>query len=47
MDKNQLSGSWKVAKGSAREGLGKITGNRTEEAKGKVEKTIGHVQEKL
>ncbi len=47
MDKNQLSGAWKVAKGSAREAMGKATGNPAQEATGKIEKAAGHVQEKL
>jgi uncharacterized protein YjbJ (UPF0337 family) len=44
MDKDQLKGRIKVAKGKAKEVAGRAVGNKTQETKGKIEKTAGKVQ---
>ena len=38
---------WSGVKGKVREGLGKITGDKTEQIKGKVEQIQGKVQEEV
>ncbi len=41
MNKDQLKGRAARAKGKAKEVAGKVLGNKTQETKGKVEKTVG------
>uniref|UniRef100_UPI002032681A CsbD family protein n=1 Tax=Caballeronia sp. INML3 TaxID=2921752 RepID=UPI002032681A len=45
MDKNRVEGAAKQVKGSIKEAIGKVTGDRTTEAKGAAEKAEGKVQE--
>jgi uncharacterized protein YjbJ (UPF0337 family) len=44
MDKDRIEGNVKKATGSFKEAVGKATGDRETEAKGKLEKTAGKVQ---
>ncbi|WP_250478645.1 MULTISPECIES: CsbD family protein [unclassified Caballeronia] len=44
MDKNRVEGAAKQVKGSIKEAIGKVTGDRTTEAKGAAEKAEGKVQ---
>jgi uncharacterized protein YjbJ (UPF0337 family) len=44
MDKDRIEGNVKKATGSVKEAVGKATGDRETEAKGKLEKTAGKVQ---
>jgi uncharacterized protein YjbJ (UPF0337 family) len=44
MNKDQVKGRIKEAKGTAKKVTGKITGNKRLEAEGKVEETLGKVQ---
>jgi uncharacterized protein YjbJ (UPF0337 family) len=44
MDKDRIEGNVKKATGSVKEAVGKATGDRETEAKGKLEKTAGRVQ---
>jgi uncharacterized protein YjbJ (UPF0337 family) len=44
MDKNRIEGGAKQVKGSVKESIGKVTGNRRTEAEGAAEKTAGKVQ---
>ncbi|AOK31258.1 general stress protein CsbD [Burkholderia singularis] len=46
MDKNRIEGKLKQVKGSVKEALGKVTGDRQTEAEGLAEKTAGKLQEK-
>lgn len=46
MDKNRIDGKIKQVKGSVKEALGKVTGDRKTEAEGLAEKAAGKVQEK-
>ncbi len=45
MDKNRIDGKLKQVKGSMKEALGKVTGDRKTEAEGVAEKTQGKLQE--
>jgi uncharacterized protein YjbJ (UPF0337 family) len=45
MNNSITSGKMKQFKGKTREKLGKLTGNKSQEIKGKVEHATGHVQE--
>ncbi|MFC6309313.1 CsbD family protein [Paraburkholderia dipogonis] len=47
MDRNRVEGAAKQVKGSVRETIGKVTGNRTTQAKGAAEKLTGKVQSKV
>lgn len=47
MNENQSSGLGKQIKGSVKEGTSKITGNKSGEVEGKIEKNIGKAQTKL
>lgn len=47
MDKNRVEGAAKQLKGSVREAMGKVTGNRTKQAEGAAEKLAGRVQTKI
>lgn len=44
VDKNREEGAKRQAKGSMKEGAGKLTGDRSQEAKGKMEKNLGKGQ---
>jgi uncharacterized protein YjbJ (UPF0337 family) len=44
MNKDQVKGRVKEAKGKIREVAGKLVGNKTIEAKGKVQKILGEAQ---
>lgn len=44
MNKDQVKGRIKEAKGMTKKVTGKITGNKSLEAEGKVEETLGKVQ---
>ena len=46
MDKNRIDGAGKEIKGGAKEALGKVTGNKTQQAAGMVEKNVGTAQRK-
>jgi uncharacterized protein YjbJ (UPF0337 family) len=46
MDKNRLDGAGKEIKGATKEALGKLTGNKTQQAAGFAEKTVGTAQRK-
>ncbi|MGE8488950.1 MAG: CsbD family protein [Paraburkholderia nemoris] len=47
MDRNRVEGAAKQVKGSVREAIGKVTGNRTTQASGAAEKLTGKVQSKV
>jgi uncharacterized protein YjbJ (UPF0337 family) len=47
MDKDRVEGGAKQVKGSVKEAIGKVTGNKRTEAEGKAEKTGGKVQGKV
>jgi uncharacterized protein YjbJ (UPF0337 family) len=47
MNKDQVKGRVKEAEGKIKEAAGKLVGNERLEAKGKVEKTLGHAQAKF
>lgn len=47
MNDNQSSGIGKQVKGTIKEGTSKITGNKSGEVEGKIEKNVGKVQSKL
>jgi uncharacterized protein YjbJ (UPF0337 family) len=47
MDKDRVGGGAKQVKGSVKESVGKVTGNRQAEAEGPAEKTAGTVQGKV
>jgi CsbD-like. len=44
MDKNRIEGAAKQVKGSIKEAIGKVTGDRATQAEGIAEKTAGKVQ---
>lgn len=44
MDKNRIEGAARQAKGSIKEAVGKVTGNRDLEIEGKVDKVAGEAQ---
>ena len=44
MDKDRVQGMMKQAKGTVKEGIGKITGDARTEAEGKAEKAAGKIQ---
>ncbi|WP_291776961.1 CsbD family protein [Luteibacter sp.] len=46
MDKNRTEGAVRQAKGSIKEAIGKLTGNKRVELEGTAEKTVGKVQRK-
>jgi uncharacterized protein YjbJ (UPF0337 family) len=45
MDRDRMEGKGKKITGAVREKLGDLTGNRSEQAKGKVQKNMGKVEE--
>lgn len=47
INKDQVKGRVKEAKGTIKEVAGKLVGNESMEAKGKVEKTLGKAQAKF
>ena len=47
MDKNRTEGSKHEVKGGLKEATGKLTGNKSGELEGKVEKNVGEAQRKL
>lgn len=47
MDKNRIEGTTKQVKGSVKEAIGKLTGDRETEAEGAAEKTVGKAQRKV
>ncbi|PFH19672.1 MULTISPECIES: CsbD family protein [Burkholderia] len=46
MDRNRIEGKLKQVKGSVKEALGKVTGDRETEAQGVAEQQAGKLQEK-
>lgn len=44
MDKDRIEGGAKQVKGSVKEAIGKVTGNKQTEVEGAVEKAAGKVQ---
>ena len=44
VDKDRIKGGAKQAKGSVKEAIGKVTGNRKTEAEGAAQKTAGKLQ---
>lgn len=46
MDRNRIEGKLKQVRGSLREALGKVTGDRDAEAQGLAEQRAGRMQEK-
>ena len=46
MDKHQVTGRIEEAKGAIKEAAGKLVGNPTLEAEGKVQKTAGKIEAK-
>lgn len=47
MDKNRVEGAAKQLRGSVKEAMGKVTGNRAQQAEGAAEKLAGAMQAKL
>jgi uncharacterized protein YjbJ (UPF0337 family) len=47
MDRNRVEGAAKQVKGSVKEAMGKVTGNRVTQAEGAAEKLAGRVQSKV
>lgn len=47
MNKNRVEGAAKQVKGSVKEAIGKVTGNRTAQAEGAAEKMAGKLQSKV
>jgi len=47
INKDQVKGRIKVAEGKAKEIAGKVAGNKTLEAKGRAQKTLGTLQAKF
>ena len=44
MDKNRIEGAARQAKGTIKEAIGKVTGNRELEVEGKADKVAGEAQ---
>ncbi len=44
MDEDRIDGAAKQARGSIKEAIGKVTGNKTTQAEGAAEKAAGKVQ---
>ena len=47
MDKNRTEGTKHEIKGAVKEGVGKLTGNKTKEVAGNIEKNAGKVQKEV
>jgi len=46
MDKNRIDGAGKEIKGATKEAIGKVTGDKIQQAAGFAEKTLGAAQRK-
>ncbi|MBV6846230.1 CsbD family protein [Xanthomonas campestris pv. paulliniae] len=46
MDKNRIEGAAKQVKGSVKEAIGRVTGDKSTELEGAAEKNVGKVQRK-
>ncbi|APO95870.1 CsbD family protein [Xanthomonas vesicatoria] len=46
MDKNRIEGTAKQVKGSVKEAVGRVTGDKSTELEGAAEKNVGKVQTK-
>ncbi|MCL1500812.1 CsbD family protein [Xanthomonas nasturtii] len=46
MDKNRIEGTTKQVKGSVKEAIGRVTGDKSTELEGAAEKNVGKVQAK-
>ncbi|MCS3748310.1 uncharacterized protein YjbJ (UPF0337 family) [Xanthomonas arboricola] len=46
MDKNRIEGTAKQVKGSVKEAIGRVTGDKSTELEGTAEKNVGKVQRK-
>ncbi len=46
MDKNRIEGTAKQVKGSVKEAIGRVTGDKSTELEGAAEKNVGKVQRK-
>ncbi|CCG38008.1 CsbD family protein [Xanthomonas citri pv. mangiferaeindicae] len=46
MDKNRIDGAAKQVKGSVKEAIGRVTGDKSTELEGAAEKNVGKVQRK-
>ncbi|MEX3811161.1 CsbD family protein [Paraburkholderia sp. BR13439] len=47
MDRNRVEGTAKELKGSVKEAIGKVTGNRAKQAEGAAEKIAGRIQARI
>lgn len=47
VDKNRTDGTKHEVKGAIKEGVGKVTGNKTKEVSGNIEKNAGKVQKEV
>ena len=47
MDKNRTEGTKHEIKGAIKEGAGKVTGNKTKEVSGNIEKNVGKGQKEI
>jgi len=47
MNNDELKGKGKQIEGQIREGVGKLTGNKTEQVKGKIKQAEGKAQEEI
>ncbi|MCC6006356.1 MAG: CsbD family protein [Rhodobacteraceae bacterium] len=47
MNKNRVKGTAKQAEGAVKEGLGKLTGDKSLEVEGKVQKVYGQTRDDL
>ncbi len=47
VDKNRIEGATKQVKGSVKEAIGKLTGDKKTEAEGATEKAVGKAQRKV
>ena len=47
MDKNRIEGATKQVKGSVKEAIGKLTGDKKTEVEGATEKAVGKAQRKV
>jgi len=47
MSNNEIKGQVKQVKGTVKDAVGNLTGNKTLQAKGKIENLVGKAQEKI
>ena len=47
MDKDRIQGAGKQVKGTVKQAIGKVTGNKQTEVEGAAEKMVGNVQSKI